>query len=106
MSTCALSSVGVRACAPGQTAPRARRTVACAASTDRSASDEVSVADRLRRAAVATAAAAALVACAPNAALANAFDGDLSPTNGPFKSLPIGTRTHPARVKADVTHTR
>ena len=54
-----------------------------------------SVADRLRGAAVATAAAAALVACAPDAALANAFDGDLSPTNGPLKSLPKGARAPP-----------
>jgi len=94
MSACVLSSVTVRAPAPGATAPRARRAVACAARADRSADEaqSVSVADRLRGAAVATAAAAALVACAPDAALANAFDGDLSPTNGPLKSLPKGAR--------------
>jgi hypothetical protein len=49
----------------------------------------------VRRAAVATAAAAALIAGAPDASLANAFDGDLSPTNGPLKSLPKGTPRGP-----------
>ena len=100
MSACVSSSVAFRAPASGANAPRARRSVACAARADRSADEakSVSVADRLRGAAVATAAAAALVACAPEAALANAFDGDLSPTNGPLKSLPKGARgVFPAR---------
>ena len=92
MSTCTLSSVGVRASVLGHTARQTQRVVACAAHTDRCATDEnVSVADRLRRAAIATAASAALIVGHPSAALANAFDGDLSPTNGPLKSLPKGT---------------
>lgn len=97
MSACVSSPVAARAPASGANAPRARRSVACAARADRSADEakSVSVADRLRGAAVATAAAAALVACAPEAALANAFDGDLSPTNGPLKSLPKGARAPP-----------
>lgn len=97
MLACVSSPVAARAPASGANAPRARRTVACAARADRSADEakSVSVADRLRGAAVATAAAAALVACAPDAALANAFDGDLSPTNGPLKSLPKGARAPP-----------
>ena len=101
MSACVSSPVAARAPASGANAPRARRSVACAARADRSADEakSVSVADRLRGAAVATAAAAALVACAPDAALANAFDGDLSPTNGPLKSLPKGARApRPPRV--------
>jgi hypothetical protein len=56
--------------------------------------DEAAPLARARAAAVALAAAAAIVA-APDAALANAFDGDLSPTNGPLKSLPKGTHASP-----------
>ena len=93
-STCASTVVSVRA----SVAPRAknaRRSFAVSAASSRDDRVEATPGgplEGLRKAFAATAAAAVLIAAGPDAALANAFDGDLSPTNGPLKSLPKGAR--------------
>ena len=93
ISTCASTVVSVRASAAPR-AKNARRSVAVSAASSRDDRVEATPGplEGLRKAVAATAAAAVLVAAGPDAALASAFDGDLSPTNGPLKSLPKGAR--------------